>query len=346
MSGELWRECASWLNKLKLLPNTSACLSKGARVYDLALALQDGVVLCYLAERIAPKSVGTIHGKIDGGRPEKQFLKMQNINAFLDLCPKFGVKSGDLFDADELYYASDFPKVVTCLEKLSKGKAAAKAKLPPFGQGGSKNVAADDQGEDMYQSLEDLVGQSISFNEASANSAAYDPDDDAEEDPVYGSIMNVIQAGGGGAAAAEDVYSAMLYTKKPITEEEESIYSGGGPQDKRSMVLGEVAETERNYVEVLKVIIDKFMRPMEASGKINRGDCKTIFSNVTDILAVHVEFLKDLDRALSSTTGRNISQPFMTNLPKMRVYGQFCCDVPKAMDSFSSPEELWGHKDD
>ena len=38
---------------------------------------------------------------------------MQNINSFLSACVStFGLKPADLFSADELYYASNFPKVL------------------------------------------------------------------------------------------------------------------------------------------------------------------------------------------------------------------------------------------
>ena len=236
MAKELWRECAAWLSKLRLIPADSSCLGKNARVYDLALALQDGVVLCYLANTIVKNAIETIHGKLDSERPEKQFLKMQNINAFLDVCPKLGVKS-DLFNADELYYASDFPKVITCLEKLSKSKAAKTRQIPAFNTGSAQNTARDESGEDMYQSLEDLVGQSISFEEAAASSAAYDPEDQ-EEDPVYGSIMNVI------GDRSEDIYSDLMYARRggragadPGVGADEDIYTTGGPQDRRGMVV-------------------------------------------------------------------------------------------------------------
>jgi hypothetical protein len=44
---------------------------------------------------------------------------MQNINAFLEAARKFGLKEADLFTADQLYYASDFQKVITCISTLS-----------------------------------------------------------------------------------------------------------------------------------------------------------------------------------------------------------------------------------
>ena len=181
---------------------------------------------------------------------------MQNINAFLESAEKFGVPSKHLFDADELYYASDFPKVIACLSALSRTKAASNAQIPNFPvKQGASNSARSESGEDMYQSLEDLVGQSISFQEASSKSNAYDPDedDDVEED-IYGAIMKDV-------AKNEDVYSQMLYSRAPAAAEE-SMYASVG--DKRNQVLAEITETEKNYVDVLNVIIDKFQRPLMA----------------------------------------------------------------------------------
>lgn len=169
-----------WLNTLEVLaPDSPACAPQ-ARVYDLALALQDGTVLCNALNKLIPGAIDSMNEK-----PEKQFLKMQNINGFLAACPKFGLKESDLFTADQLYYASDFQKVISSISKLSLSPTAKLKGLEGFPKagGGATHTAADESGEDMYQSLEDLVGQSISFQEASAGqaSAAFDPDDEEEE---------------------------------------------------------------------------------------------------------------------------------------------------------------------
>ena len=86
--------------------------------------VQDGTVLCRLANKLIPGSITSF-----AERPEKQFLKMQNINRFLEACQKkFRMKENELFTADELYYASNFPKVVETLSQLSK--------TPPVGLAG------------------------------------------------------------------------------------------------------------------------------------------------------------------------------------------------------------------
>ena len=124
---------------------------------------------------------------------------MQNINAFLASAEKqFGIKPADLFTADQLYYASDFAKVVACLSLLSKTQLAGLAGVKYFPPENSKVTdRAEEGGEDMYQTLEDLVGQSISLEEAAADAAAYDPDleNENDEDEIYGSLQNAIEDG-------------------------------------------------------------------------------------------------------------------------------------------------------
>eukprot|EP00040_Diaphanoeca_grandis_P021369 m.113851 g.113851 ORF g.113851 m.113851 type:complete len:782 (-) comp28302_c0_seq1:91-2436(-) len=315
MEFELWQMARDWLVNLAVIPENSPALVASARVYDLALALQDGVVLCNTLNKMIPGSVETVHPN-----PEKQFLKMQNINSFLQACPNFGVKSNDLFTADELYYASNFQKVIACLSMLSRSNQAKLSGTPGFPTGSAKNTANDGD-EDMYQSLEDLVGQSISFQESnSANaSASFDPDE--EEEDVYGSIRNVIQED-------EDVYSDVLYRGG---KQQDDIYATvTNPEDKRNHVLSEIFETEKNYVDVLHVITGKFMASLEAS-KLSKVDLKIIFSNVDELLVVHEELLAAMKKQMASKTGRSMSAPFQDLTPKMKVYGQFCCEIPEAI---------------
>lgn len=238
---ELWQLAARWLSTIGVLPPDDPSLQPDGRVYELAMALQDGTVLCRLVNKIIPGSISDFSEK-----PEKQFLKMQNINKFLEVCQKkFRMKEGELFTADELYYASNFPKVVASLSALSR--------TPPVGVAGyghfpdrSVNNTAHEDGQDVYQSLEELVGQSLSLNAAKTTSSSVFMDEDADE--IYGALKQAI------APDSEDVYKDLLYS------DEDNIYSvsGLGADDKRSRVMAELYETERNFVNVLNAIANVF----------------------------------------------------------------------------------------
>lgn len=71
------------------------------------MCVKDGTVLCKCANKLMPGAISSF-----SERPEKQFMKMQNINRFLEACHKrFRMRDSELFTADELYYASNFAKV-------------------------------------------------------------------------------------------------------------------------------------------------------------------------------------------------------------------------------------------
>ena len=132
---------------------------------------------------------------------------MKNINSFLTACQAtFGLKSSDLFTAEHLYYASDFAKCVHTISLLSKSQQAGLAGFKYFPQDHeSTENRADEDGQDMYQSLEDLVGQSLSLEEAAQNAPVFIPDatEEVEED-LYGALQETVEAG------SEEVYTGLL----------------------------------------------------------------------------------------------------------------------------------------
>eukprot|EP00043_Microstomoeca_roanoka_P009973 m.95012 g.95012 ORF g.95012 m.95012 type:complete len:787 (+) comp14747_c2_seq1:104-2464(+) len=316
--GELWQLAARWLNSVGVLPADDPSLQPDGRVYELAMALQDGTVLCKCANKLLPGSISSF-----AERPEKQFMKMQNINRFLEtLVKQFRMKEGDLFTADELYYASNFAKVVETISLLSQNPVAGLAGFRRFPEKGGAVNKAEEDGQDMYQSLEELVGQSLSLKDAATSGGlVYTDDDDASED-IYGALKQAI------APESEDVYKDLLYS------EEDNIYSvsGTSPDDKRSLVLAELLETEKNYVKVLGTIANVFKPTMSSQPKIiSRSDINTIFSNVHELLDAHIALLADLDKVMSKSTGRIISSIFFEHMPRLRCYGPFCCQIPEAV---------------
>lgn len=309
-----------WLKSLGVLAPDSAALIQNAKVYDLAMALQDGTVLCETCNKISAGTIKNFHAK-----PEKQFLKIQNINLFVTTCTAvFGLKPADMFTAEELYYASNFAKVVTVLSLLSRTPAAA-SKFQSFPRESERAAnTAEEDGEDMYQALESLVGQSINFAEAAAPlPLPLDPDDDAEATEIYGQLRASVEE----LEGSEEVYTDIIYGKV------EPIYAAGGTQDeKRNCVLNELLDTERNYVKLLKMIIDVFMKTVMANPKtISRAECQLIFSNIEDLFSAHTAFLAKLEQQMQSHTGRLVSGCFLEAIKSFRCYGRFCCEIPEAV---------------
>ena len=343
MSGpELWRLAAEWLRDVGVLDPESGALARNARVYDLALALQDGTALCNALNIIKPGVVRDI-----SERPEKQFLKMRNINAFLDAIQKMGVKERDCFTADQLYYASDFPRVVNTLSLLSKTSGSTSRGFSPFpASGGAADTA--EYGEDMYQSLENLIHQSLSLEEAALEALpAGFLTEEGEEEDIYGAIQGLIEEG-----TSDDVYRDLIGGSDPaapssealaaVGSEEfdsEDIYAPGPgmgatlqPSERRNQVLEELHQTEHNYVQVLQTLQNVFKATLSKYPKVvSKGDLRTIFLNVDELLDAHHLFLDEMGAIMQKTTGRMISRCFAHHMNSFRCYGSFCCEIPDAI---------------
>ena len=64
----------------------------------------------------------------------------------------------------------------------------------------------------------------------------------------------------------------------------------------RNEVMKELVETEANYVEHLKVIVEVFMNPIKQKNLMNSETSAMIFSNINNIYAVNMELLGDLQK--------------------------------------------------
>lgn len=76
--------------------------------------LKSGVVLCKLINAVQPNSVTNIY------TGELAFKQMENIGKFVGACPPYGVRSDELFQAPDLYEASNMTSVLVCLDSLRR----------------------------------------------------------------------------------------------------------------------------------------------------------------------------------------------------------------------------------
>lgn len=341
LGGELWYQALQYLKVFGVVPEELEI----KKLYDLVISLQDGTILCNLANTIKPKSCEVATD------PQKHFEKMQNINSFLEAAKKFGVKDEDLFEADDLYYALDFGIVLGCISEVSLtkisqkaggvpfplegteaanvkdtvgmvgGKSPAKKAPPPvrsrrgsqFGQDGSSQTEID-----KYKDLESEVAQAVSFQSGKS----------------MRSLFNRKKSTRKTAAAMASLHLALESMVLPeILEDEDPYYKSGAATEQaaRNSALASFADSEEAFVKTLHLLVNKFMRPMQANKQIGKGDSKIIFSIIPTLLSTHTVLLESVRAQLSSTSGRNLGKCFLENVDHLRLYGQFGCDLPQAI---------------
>ncbi|XP_023221023.1 calponin-2-like [Centruroides vittatus] len=79
---------------------------------DFADCLKDGIVLCTLINKLMPGAVSKINTM------KAPFKQRENLEMFLKGCIKYGLKSHDLFQVNDLYERKNLYMVVNCLFAL------------------------------------------------------------------------------------------------------------------------------------------------------------------------------------------------------------------------------------
>ncbi|XP_023339464.1 guanine nucleotide exchange factor VAV2 [Eurytemora carolleeae] len=117
MSGSdpLWRQCAVWLDKLRLIPARHPSLKPNSRPQDLLNLLRNGVILCQAAHSLDPNSIDLT--KVVYSPPEddsvEDFVCRNNIFLFLrSVVTHFDLEESFFFDPTCLYQYQDVGKVI------------------------------------------------------------------------------------------------------------------------------------------------------------------------------------------------------------------------------------------
>ncbi|KAL4219511.1 Guanine nucleotide exchange factor vav2 [Mactra antiquata] len=302
MAADEWRLCVNWLVQFKILPDDHRATSPDAQAFDLAQALRDGVLLCHLLNALKAYSVDT---KDFSPRPQlSQFLCKKNIRTFLATCEReFKVESRDLFEPTDLFDVKNFRKVLHTLSKLSKTDAALKKGIGGFPP---HNDNAEPE-EDIYGNLSDM---------------AMDHDIEDNEE-----LYDTVYTESGDNEIYEDLCS--MRRKKHVSRASSSVSELPQPTTKRDYCIREMVETEKNYVDALRMIVQQFIRPLKTC--LSQQDRDAIFSHIEELLEVHTGFHSELHRAC--TTDRpKIYEVFLKWKNKFVLYGDYCSNLPGAQE--------------
>lgn len=68
----------------------------------------------------------------------------------------------------------------------------------------------------------------------------------------------------------------------------------------RENIIKEIIQTEKDYCNDLEVLISVYMDPMLSQGIVTEKEHISIFANIKEILAIHLEFLQELNSSPSS----------------------------------------------
>ncbi|EDQ92702.1 uncharacterized protein MONBRDRAFT_31066 [Monosiga brevicollis MX1] len=324
---ELWQHTADWLCKLGALSGEDPTFQKDATVYDLTVALQDGTVLCDAANALVPGCIPIVNR-----HPQQQFLRIQNIHAFLGaLRNTFKMKEAHLFTADGLHNGGEMPQVVQCLATWANTPQAVKHGVKLGEATNTPNTALDADGRyDMYKSLKQLVEQNLSLRDAGTYTMSHSrPNSMVSDHQYYSEKVGTMKQ-------VDELYYMIIYAGntpalKLDEATDENIYGAGVTRDqKRSMVLDELFSTENSYIKVLQMLTGTYLPNLREAFSII--DIHLIFMNITEIMDAHNRFLADLSELMARTTGRMAGTCLLNHVTSFRIYGEYISMLPDAID--------------
>ncbi|XP_062582313.1 guanine nucleotide exchange factor VAV2-like isoform X3 [Saccostrea cucullata] len=303
MATDEWKHCADWLVRCNILPEEHRATQANASAFDLAQALRDGVLICHLLNNLSP---GSVDLKDFSQRPQlSQFLCLKNIRTFLQTCQThFGLSPSDLFDPLDLFEVKDFRKVLNTLSKLSKTPIARRkcSGFPPEQTTPHRpSRRYTDEDEDIYGNLPDLA-------------LRHDLDDNEE---IYDHVYQEDD---------DEIYEDLCRRRH---RRESSVSELPPPVTKRDFCIKELHDTEKNYVEALRMIQTHFIKPLR--DVIPPADRDVIFAHIEKLLEIHKKFQLELQEACVMGN-KKIGEVFVKYKKSLLLYGNYCSDMPKAQE--------------
>ncbi|XP_021699717.1 protein vav isoform X1 [Aedes aegypti] len=331
MADDLWRECAAWLTRCKIIPADHKANQSDSEIKTLAGILRDGVLLCNLLNFLDSSAFET---RDFNRKPQMaHFLCIQNIKLFLEICKtNFGLKDSDLFDPTMLYDLTNFHRVLITLSKLSQSR---KAQLAHNIVGFNYQISQSDKShsdEDIYK---DLHGSSNIYtttkpevrdvvetnNVNQSYGVTWTEDHHSYFDYEGGAYDNI-------ANNCEKIYEDLCYVT--FSSSTTLQFTSTASFEQRDFVIKELVDTETNYLDALIALKYKFMQPLERA--LTKEVLRIIFPCIKELVDIHEKFLAKLKDAVAVDSKLKLSVVFLEFREPFLIYGDYCSSMTNATD--------------
>ncbi|ELR18659.1 RhoGEF domain containing protein [Acanthamoeba castellanii str. Neff] len=104
-------------------------------------------------------------------------------------------------------------------------------------------------------------------------------------------------------------------------------------QRQRNRVINEIVNTERDYVQDLKIMLTLFRMPLDEEGILTKEELSTIFSNLSMLLHVNSELYDDISKRVKETNGEELGQCFVLLADYLKMYSQYCSNQAAAREA-------------
>ncbi|XP_062383823.1 rho guanine nucleotide exchange factor 7b [Sardina pilchardus] len=355
-------QTVTWLITLGVLESPKKTISDPEGF--LQTSLKDGVVLCKLLERLRPGSVEKICQE-----PRNDSDCLSNIREFLKGCTAFRVET---FEANDLFQGQNFTKVLNSLVSLNNATA-------DIGLGGD-SVCGRHSSTHRIKSFESLSSHSTHGRSSRLQHHQYRSLDMSDSGGQYvlvkarftfqqtnedelsfskGDLIQVMrQEDGGwweGSLNGRSGWFPSNYVRE-VKDKSVSPKSGTLKSPPKApettainktyynVVLQNIQETEAEYSKELQSLLSTYLRPLQASDKLNCTDIGHIMGNIEDICTFQQILVQSLEEcARLPESQQRIGGFFLSQMSQLRsLYVAYCSNHPSAVSVLTQHSEELG----
>ncbi|TGZ71233.1 hypothetical protein CRM22_002751 [Opisthorchis felineus] len=294
-----WRQCAEWLNRCQILPDDHPSLGPEGNAIHLVQALMDGVALCRVLDILSQHQLDVRSMKDFSPTPQNsQFLCCQNIRLFTQLCEKeFGIPKSYLVQPNDIYQAKNFGKAIALLSKLSLSDRAKLSGVTGFPPENSELQTT----HEYYNNLEEYAATLDKLTESTRNNYAQMEEETKEK--LYDTVVHQ------GSSVQHSINSESLTA--------------------RGSCIREIVDTERNYVDLLRMLLEKYKSPL--TGVLSPEELEEILKYIDELHNIHRELFGNLMLATNQNMHViSLSDVFLQVRDRLLIYGEYCGHVQRA----------------
>uniref|UniRef100_A0A8D0FZV4 Rho guanine nucleotide exchange factor 7 n=1 Tax=Strix occidentalis caurina TaxID=311401 RepID=A0A8D0FZV4_STROC len=322
-------QTVTWLIALGVLESPKKTISDPEGF--LQSSLKDGVVLCRLLDRLLPGTIDKVYPE-----PRTEGECLSNIREFLRGC---GASLRlETFDANDLYQGQNFSKVLSSLVALNKVTAGAWEHPPPRALTARTGGAGADMTDNSNHQL--VVRAKFNFQQTNEDELSFSK----------GDIIHVTRVEEGGWWEGTLNGKTGWFPSNYVRE----IKSNGDPpkgfdtsainKSYYNVVLQNILETENEYAKELQTMLSNYLRPLQASEKLNAANTSYLMGNLEEISSFQQMLVQSLEECTKLPEAQQrVGGCFLNLMPQMKsLYLAYCANHPSAVNVLTEHSEELG----
>ncbi|XP_067150121.1 rho guanine nucleotide exchange factor 7 isoform X2 [Apteryx mantelli] len=357
-------QTVTWLITLGVLESPKKTISDPEGF--LQSSLKDGVVLCRLLDRLLP---GTIEKVYPEPRTEGECLS--NIREFLRGC---GASLRlETFDANDLYQGQNFSKVLSSLVALNKVTAdiglgsdsvcarPSSHRIKSFDSLGSQSLHS--RTSKLFQGQYRSLDMTDNSNHQLVVRAKFNFQQTNEDELSFskGDIIHVTRVEEGGwwegtlngktGWFPSNYVREIKSNEKPVSPKSGTLKSPPKGFDTSAIsksyynvVLQNILETENEYAKELQTMLSNYLRPLQASEKLNSANTSYLMGNLEEISSFQQMLVQSLEECTKLPEAQQrVGGCFLNLMPQMKsLYLAYCANHPSAVNVLTEHSEELG----